>query len=77
MHRLMVYTNMKGTNALSRRGVFYSRREGGPYYRWDYVESLEEWRAQRVPDSLLPTDLKVTGHVPFELKASMRDHYVD
>lgn len=77
MHKLLVYTNMKGTNALSRRGVFYSRRGGGPYYRWAYVESLEKWRAERMPDSSLPADLHVTGHVPFELKASLREHYVD
>lgn len=52
MNGLRVYIDQK------KRGtwcaVFYSRRAGGPYYRWRYEDLRGQWLGSRVHASELP-----------------------
>jgi hypothetical protein len=60
--------------------VFYSRRAGGPYYRWRYEDLRGQWLGSRMHASELPvTELVSTPwkEVPAALKASLDGHYVD
>ena len=60
--------------------VFYSQRSRGPIYRWHYETQLAKWHVARVEVS------DWTSHgfcaarwqsVPQELKAQLREHYVE
>jgi len=78
MNGLRVYTNPQSQESQGAYGVFYCRREDGPYYRWYYEEKLSQWRVARVhgsdfsPGALSTTNWKV---VPASLRRSMVDHY--
>jgi hypothetical protein len=78
MNGLRVYTNPQSQESQGGYGVFYCRREDGPYYRWYYEEKLNQWRVARVhgsdfsPGALCTTNWKV---VPASLRRSMVDHY--
>jgi hypothetical protein len=78
MNGLRVYINPEVTEMSGGYGVFYSRREGGPYYQWRYEEKLSRWRGARVQSSdfsprlLSTTNWKV---VPPTLQKSMVEHY--
>src|SRR6476660_6365421 len=48
---LRVYINPQGKETCGGFGVFYSRRENGPYYRWAFEESVSLWRVSRVSPS--------------------------
>ncbi len=59
-------------------GVFYSRRENGPYYRWAYEETVSLWRVSRVsPSDFVPKALSNANWkgVPAALQKSMVEHY--
>jgi hypothetical protein len=59
-------------------GIFYSRREGGPYYRWRYEENVSHWRVARVHSSdFSPKALCLASWkgVPAALQKSMVEHY--
>ncbi len=78
MNGLRVYINPEVTEKSGGYGVFYSRRESGPYYRWRYEEKVSSWRGARVQSSdfsprlLSTTNWKV---VPAALQKSMIEHY--
>ena len=78
MNGLRVFTNPHLQETRGGFGVFYSRRENGPYYRWAYEEKVSHWRVARVQ----PSDfaLKVLSNaswkvVPAALQKSMVEHY--
>ena len=78
MNGLRVYIDQK------KRGtwcaVFYSRRAGGPYYRWRYEDLRGQWLGSRMHASELPVTELVAApwkEVPAALKASLDGHYVD
>jgi len=48
MNGLRVYTNPQLQETRGGFGIFYSRRENGPYYRWAYEEKVSHWRVARV-----------------------------
>jgi hypothetical protein len=78
MNGVRVYRNPEIKETQDASGVFYSRRENGPYYRWRYEE--KQWRVARVssiafsPRLLCPIGWKV---IPPALRTRMVDHYED
>jgi hypothetical protein len=60
--------------------VFYSRRSEGPYYRWSYEHTLQQWRCVRVPTDQLPylaLSASRWKNVPRALQRSLDEHYVE
>lgn len=78
MHGLRVYINTVGPDTQGRQGVFYSRRDDGPYYRWQYVEEKSLWSSSRVPLDRVPNSLRMAHKsVPPSLRAQILAHYLD
>ena len=80
MNGLRVYFNPAGADAPSRQGMFYSRRAGGPYYRWFYEEAQGQWRCSRVqlPDwALKALCIANWKAVPTALQARLGEHYLE
>jgi len=78
MNGLTVYTDLKKSETLC--SVFYTRRAGGPYYRWRYEELRGKWLSSRMHPLEMPDmDLISTPwkEVPTALKSSLDEHYVD
>ncbi len=80
MTELRVYTNPAGAGTSDGGAVFYTRRSGGPYYRWRYEEEAGAWRASRV--GLSSQTLRALGvsnwqTVPAALQAKLLKHYLD
>jgi hypothetical protein len=80
MQGLRVYINPVAAENHSGVGVFYSRREGGPYYRWQYKDGLGQWCCSR----LRPEDFALHAlclarwkAVPVELQTSLIQHYME
>jgi hypothetical protein len=60
--------------------VFYSQRARGPIYRWHYEEHLSRWHVSRVDASHWSSHELCVARwrsVPQELKAQLREHYVE
>lgn len=78
MYGLHVYINTDGEESKSKRGVFYSRRDAGPYYRWAYVEEKGRWCCARVRLDLVPNSLRTAQKsVPNSLRTELLSHYLD
>jgi hypothetical protein len=78
MNGLRVYINPHVKETCGGFGVFYSRRENGPYYRWAYEETVSLWRVSRVsPSDFAPKALANANWkgVPAALQKSMVEHY--
>ena len=78
MNGLTVYIDMKKSDTLC--AIFYTRREGGPYYRWKYEEVRGKWLGSRMRAFELPVMELVTTpwkEVPIALRSSLNEHYVD
>jgi hypothetical protein len=80
MQGLRVYINPVDASARNDHRVFYSRRDDGPYYRWQYKDGVERWRcsrlgtAERLPHAL---SLAPWKSVPVELQVSLVEHYLE
>ena len=78
MNGLRVYINPQVKETCGGFGVFYSRRENGPYYRWAFEDTAKLWRVSRVslsdfsPKALSNANWK---GVPAALQKSMVEHY--
>ena len=77
---LQIYTNPVSAGLTNGTGDFYSRREGGPFYRWRFEEESGRWCFSRVH----PTSSTLRGFsaanwkvVPLALQASLDQHYLD
>ncbi|MDT4966021.1 MAG: hypothetical protein QOJ64_758 [Acidobacteriota bacterium] len=78
MNGLRVYINALGSETKSSHRIFYSRRDDGPYYRWDYVAEKNRWCCSRVRPDLLPYSLRTAQKaVPTELRTELLSHYLD
>ena len=80
MTELKVYINPAGAGMPGEQGVFYSRRAGGPYYRWHYEDKAGHWFASRVRLSSLTLralDLSNWQTIPPALQAMLLKHYLD
>ena len=78
MNGLRVYINAGGAGLKGGAEVFYSRRSGGPYYRWDYQEQLEQWRVVRMHAADFRTEELCVFNwktVPPALQMRLKDHY--
>jgi hypothetical protein len=78
MNGLRIYIDLKRPDL--RCVVFYTRREGGPYYRWRYEELRGQWLGSRMRSVELPVTELVSApwkEVPAALKSSLDEHYVD
>ncbi|HET6976212.1 MAG TPA: hypothetical protein VFI24_07810 [Pyrinomonadaceae bacterium] len=78
MNDLRVYIDIRRKPALC--AVFYTRRAGGPYYRWRYEELRGQWLSSRMSaGELLVIELVSTPwkDVPTGLKSSLDGHYVE
>ena len=78
MNGLTVYTELKRSATLY--AVFYTRRSGGPYYRWRYEELRGKWLGSRMRAFELPVMELVSTpwkEVPTALKSSLDEHYMD
>ena len=79
MKGLRVYLS-KRANPLGGGHIFYSQREGGPYYRWRYEELRGEWLGSRMHAFDLPVSELVLApwkDIPAALKSRLNGHYVD
>lgn len=80
LHRLglRVYVNKVGADTFTQHGVFYSRRENGPYYRWHYEAEGDRWRGSRVHLEATPKSFRMAqGRVPPALWTRLLEHYED
>ena len=78
MNGLRIYIDLKRFDTLC--AVFYTRREGGPYYRWRYEELRGQWLSSRMRALELPEIELVSTpwkEVPTALKSSLNEHYID
>jgi hypothetical protein len=80
MQGLRVYINTADAYEQNGHAVFYSRRDDGPYYRWQYKDVAGQWCCAR----LRATDLQPHAlclarwkSVPVELQISLVEHYVE
>jgi hypothetical protein len=75
---LRVYINPAGLDVPGEPGVFYSRREYGPYYRWSFGTESAGWRGSRVhPNALTLKAFCIANWnlVPPTLQARLDEHY--
>lgn len=79
MNKVRIYTNMAGVVTPLGRGVFYSHRAGGPYYRWCREKKSGQWGFTRVhPFASTLKALRVTNmkDTPAALLMKLAEHYV-
>lgn len=80
MDGLRVYMDVEAVDIRNAGLIFYSRRAGGPYYRWRYETSRGQWLGSRMHAlELAATELIVAPWkgVPTSLKSSLHEHYLD
>jgi hypothetical protein len=80
MNGLRVYKNLNASVAAPADLNFYSRRSGGPYYRWRYERLFSRWQWSRLHTiELEEMELVVANWkgLPAELKLSLNEHYVE
>ena len=79
MNRLRIYTSVEGTDTLFGDEEFYSRRAGGPYYRWFYEKKFGRWHFSRVhPSVSMLKALRVANlkDTPTALQTKLDEHYL-
>lgn len=80
MGGLQIYINPVCAGLTGEPGDFYSRRAGGPFYRWRFEEESGRWCFSRVHPTILTlrgfcaTNWKV---VPLALRARLAEHYME
>jgi len=77
---LKVFVDSNTAEKNDNSGVFYSRRENGPYYRWSYETKAKNWRVTRVSASDSFARLLSAASwkgVPAALQKNMIEHYQD
>ena len=80
MQGLRVYINPVDMDTRNGHGVFYSRRDDGPFYRWRYEAELGQWCGSRLRQADLTTHALCVARwkaVPLELQTSLGQHYLD
>lgn len=78
MNGLRIYIDLKRSHTLC--AAFYTRRAGGPYYRWRYEELRGQWLSSRMHAFEMPVMELVStpwNQVPTALKSSLDEHYID
>jgi hypothetical protein len=78
MNNLRIYIDQHRPDTSG--AVFYTRRAGGPYYRWKYEELRGRWLGSRMHAFELPVTELVSApwkEIPAALKSTLDGHYVD
>ncbi|HEX7294537.1 MAG TPA: hypothetical protein VF251_02215 [Pyrinomonadaceae bacterium] len=78
MQGLQVYKDLNAPVGAATDLNFYSRRSGGPYYRWRYEKVCSRWQWARMGAHELEKTALVAAHwnaVPADLKLSLDEHY--
>jgi len=68
------------STALLPNNVFYSQRSRGPIYCWRYESTGNFWVGARLnPCDYCRENMCLTRwkHLPLELQAKLKEHYVD
>ena len=80
MLNLRVYTDRWSAGAPGAGGVFYSRRAGGPHYRWWLDENgFGRWRFTRLHAAAWNPKVLSQLHqaeMPAALQARLAEHYM-
>ena len=79
MNRLRMYTKPEDSRPASEK-VFYSRRGGGPFYRWLYEKDANEWRVSRVISNDFAShslSMATWKAIPAALQTRLGEHYLD
>ena len=77
---LQIYIDPVGAGLTNNPRDFYSRRAGGPFYRWSLEAKSGRWCFSRVQPTILtlrgfsPANWKA---VPVALQAKLDQHYLD
>ena len=80
MNGLRIYINQKTLGTWLVEPIFYTRRAGGPYYRWRYEELRGEWLCSRMHAGDLAVRELVSApwkEIPADLKTTLDLHYVE
>jgi len=80
MNGLRIYIDQKKPGRWCADPVFYTRRAGGPYYRWQYEELHGRWLGSRMHSFDFPVTELVSApwkELPAALRARLGEHYVD
>lgn len=79
MDKLRVYFNPESAHTNGGQRVFYSRREGGPFYRWLFEEERGRWHSSRVHPHLPTLKTLCVANwkiVPPALQERLDEHYL-
>ncbi|HKZ77142.1 MAG TPA: hypothetical protein VJ124_02380 [Pyrinomonadaceae bacterium] len=80
MNGLRLYIKPISANGVVGKKVFYSRRAGGPYYRWFFEEKLGRWQGLRMHAcdlTLGELSLACWKAVPLALQVRLNEHYME
>ena len=80
MTGLRLFKDLNATVASSADLKFYSRRSGGPYYRWRYEKVRSRWQWSRMRALELEHRELVGAHwkaLPTELQLTLHEHYME
>jgi hypothetical protein len=80
MNGLRVYVDFKRPDPWWGGAIFYTRRAGGPFYRWRYEELVDRWLGSRMNVCDLTLSELVSApwkRIPAALKKTLDEHYVD
>lgn len=80
MNGLRIYTNLLTSEADCEDSIFFSRRADGPFYRWSYEQTLNQWHYSRVNAlDVIHRELSLASWkgLPPALQARLRGHYLD
>ncbi len=80
MRDLHVYVEPTRSGAGGELKAFYSRRGGGPYYRWLYAEGAGCWSYSRVRldgPALRVLRLAPWDALPAALRSRLGEHYLE
>ena len=79
VHGLRLYKDVNASVGAATDLNFYSRRSGGPYYRWHYEKvGGWQWSRMRAPE-LAHRELIIAPWkgAPATLKLSLTEHYME
>lgn len=80
MRDLRVYIGAPDDKASDWPAAFYSRRAGGPIYRWLFEEESGRWRYARIDltgQNVRLLSIAQWNTVPATLQAELWEHYLE
>jgi hypothetical protein len=80
MNGLRVYIRAVVAHPDGEVSAFYSRKGGGPFYQWQFDDSLGAWRCSRMNSSVLTSRsfyLASWKSLPTSLRTRLSEHYIE